>query len=222
MRPPPTLMIRDVGDQDTLVDPRSESASMASEVTVLLDETADLHDVVPPFEGSGRAVADKGSRSSARPRLRLALRKRLARASPWLTRQTLHAGMRLALTATFGLVAFQQWRIDAELRETIAELQRGPTLTAPRSHEAPTPDWPMNAQSQLSSDDLSPTRAVDPDPLESRAASLVTANDYRRALPAYRELAARFPENGAFQAMVVALEWKMACARSDFGVGSCP
>ena len=222
MTRPRTLVIRDPGDQDTMVDPRGRSASGASEVTVLLEETARLHDVVPPFEGTGRAASDGGLASRRPPRPGFALGRWRAMMSPSATQRTLQLGIRLALAGVVGLVAFQQWRINEELRGTIAELRGAPTFVPPRSREAPRQDRPINAKSKASFPDAPPSQAVDREQLEVLGARLVAANDYRGALSTYRKLAAQFPDDAVFRVMVIALESKTRCGSLDSGVVPCP
>jgi hypothetical protein len=205
MSEPPTILIREIDDDRTLIDPIA------------------LSDPDPPFEGSGRALSTpapvprpnravddpRGSRRAPPARLHRRVRSAIE----------VGAGpvgvfvIVLAVVMGLGSVAYQQWRAAAALRDMITEMNARQDATrsqdfaaSPGRALAPPGNGPTLAWARQ---DVSP---ADREDAERRGASLIASNDFERALSHYRALAGLFANEAAFRDIVVVLEAKLGCS----------
>jgi len=197
MNEPPTLLIREMDDDRTLIDPIR------------------LSDPDPAFEGSGRAGSSVDPSPSPDQLTE-------GRRSPWHglhaklsggRRRLIEGGVVLALVLGLGSVAYQQWRTAAVLRESINEIKtsRYAALADERV------GLPGRALARVGTEQgwEASTREVaasDREELEHRGASLVGSNDFAGALVHYKTLTRLFPNETAFRDVVVVLRAKLRCA----------
>jgi len=197
MNGPPTLLIREVDDDRTLIDPIR------------------LSDPDPAFEGSGRAVSSvdpspspdqfaEGRRSSWHG-LRAKLFGR--------RRRLIEAGVVLALVLGLGSAAYQQWRAADALREAIDEIKTSRSavfvdeLVGPRGRVLVRAGTEPRLEASTGE-----VAASDREELEHQGASLVGSNNFVGALAHYEALTRLFPNEAAFRDVVIVLQAKLRCA----------
>lgn len=208
MSEPPTMLVREVGDDKTVIDaiPRGEPDA--------------------PFEGSGRALSSPAPTSGSegmtgKPSRRLpGVRVRFHVQE----RTVMKAGLALVALLGFGSLAHQQWRASNALREILAEMKAEQAAIPERND----PDVPRGAPVSAGPEQQPPTPSrdlslFDRDTAESRGASLIISNDLESALVHYRALVRLFPSDVVFRHIVLVLEAKLNCASSiDVASHACP
>lgn len=213
MSRPPTMLIREVDGERTLVDRRFSPLDPRSDDTVLFIDPTELSDPELPFEGSGRAVSPPahdarvdeptGEAQPVWQRLRARLSKRGLR----------EIALALVGALVLGTLVYQQWRIADRLQKTIDEIQTGASesfiqrsVASPRQSLAPTrgPTTPEVATREVTADER--------DGLEGRGASLIGSNDFSGALTHYQMLSELFPSETVFRDITDVLRTKLRCA----------
>ena len=111
MSEPPTILIREIDDDKTLIDPIA------------------LSDPDPPFEGSGRAL-------STPARLHRRVRKASEVGTGPVGVLVIVLVIVLAVVMGLGSVAYHQWRAAAALRDVIAEMNARQDATRSRDFAA--------------------------------------------------------------------------------------
>jgi hypothetical protein len=197
MNEPPTLLIREMDDDRTLID------------------SIRLSDPDPAFEGSGRAGSSVDPSPSPDQLTE-------GRRSPWHglhaklsggRRRLIEGGVVLALVLGLGSVAYQQWRTAAALREAINEIKTSRSVALADELVG----LPGRALARVGTEQgwEASTREVaasDREELEHRGASLVGSNDFAGALAHYKTLTRLFPNETAFRDVVIVLRAKLRCA----------
>ncbi len=204
MSEPPTMLIREIDDDRTLIDPIR------------------LAEPDPPFEGSGRAPPSPdrvlcparsvdGTSGSWRT-LRTRLQGRVRRVTEAGIGPVVVFAVVLAVVSGLGVLAYQQWRAAAALRDMITEMNARRLPTYPRDGVEATrrASAPSGTRAMLAPSRRDVTLAGR-EAAERRGANLIASNDFERALTHYQALADRFPNEAVFRDVVLVLEAKLGC-----------
>lgn len=198
MSEPPTMLIGELDDDRTLIEPRLSAPSAER-----------------PFEGSGRAVST-AERSSSPKELAVGTRSASRRLHAMLSRQRrliVEAGVALALAFGLGSVAYQQTRAANALRDAIEEMNV-PGTASPATEIVGSDRQgraPIGARSEVETS-IGEVAASEREELEHRGASLIGSNNFAGALTHYQRLTELFPKEAAFGDVVTVLKAKLRCA----------
>jgi hypothetical protein len=197
MSEPPTILVQEMDDDRTLIDPIR------------------LADPDPAFEGSGRAL----SSADPSPCLDEATKKPQW---PWRGlraklsgrgRRAMEAGVVLVMVLGLGCLAYQQWRASDALRGVIAEMSAGRSAiqlqdSAGLHGRAFAPLGTEQGPATSSRD----VASADREEVEHLGASLVGSNNFEDALAHYQTLADLFPNEAVFRDVIIVLKLKLKCA----------
>ena len=211
------------GDEDTMVDARSELTATSSATTVFYEHPDRSQPVGPPFEGRGPSapLAARSRGCDARSSTGQVWWRKVT--LPWSKRVTIELGAALAFTIALAILALHQWHVADELRRAVAQLRSGREQTSALERPlAPNPG-PTPRKSISGSKASAPLSLDELERLESHGAGLIAAHDNLDALAHYRELVSAAPHREVFQALVVVLESKLRCLRgATEAEGPCP
>lgn len=185
----PTLIVSELDDARTLVDPR-----FARRIDPRCSNEPPVDQESPPkprlrFVGS---ATGSGLRSPKR--------------------QMVQTVVFVSVVLGLAFVAYQQWRVAEALRESINTMALSPAASARARTEA------QQAASPLPAVPLEPTPepiikplASEREPIERQAVSALASNDFAEALAQYRSLSHLFPEFAPYRDAATVLAAKLGC-----------
>lgn len=189
MKEPATLLIRELDEERTLVDPRFPV-------------------------GDQRDAPNRSDDATKREKM-----PRWRAASSMLShrrRRFIELGVGLLVFFGLGSVAYQQHKMAEMLRETLVGMRiPAQDSAAPHSGRAQRESQRPAGESGLRMAQIEELSPDEREALERRAAAFVASNDFAGALPHYQRLVELFPHVEPFRHVVSVLRAKLGCDRFD-------
>lgn len=194
---PPTIIIPDVDEERTLVDPRFAIRNQRPHTSTV--DRSVSRSTKPGGQVLSSLVSNHGGRIA-------------------------EIGLALSLLAGLGSVGFQQWKVVTVLRETLAEMKLTKEATVmPSSLHATRSQKELVRESGRQVPLVASVGPEEREAREQRAATLIAENDYPSALSQYETLTELFPSVDAFRHLVYVLRAKLGCDRAGQSGGEpCP
>jgi len=207
MTEPPTLVLWDADEEQTLVDRARLSGPEPA-------FTASVHSVPENSRGEDRGRAKHEAKQSLRAGRLLLSRYR---------REIFEISAALTVLVGLGSVVYQQRLITNALRETLTDVRaRRQESGAARSDALPRSQEPLTREQVERRALIKELAPHEREALERQAAALIASNDFPAALRQYATLAELFPDDRTLRDVVTVLRAKLRCdPSSSFSRGAC-
>lgn len=184
-----TLIVSELDDERTLVDPRfTRRRAPRASVEPAVDRVAPLQVQTSP-------VGHTSTSTSEIPR-----------------RRAFEPFVSVFVVLGLALVAYQQWEIAHAIRESIeAFAASNPSQTGSDVAEQASPTQPQGVSPVASEGSKLPPAVVDRELMERQAVSSFASNDFPAALARYQVLSQHFPEFSPYPDAVAVLRTKLGC-----------